>query len=63
MNFTATLKNWTIVKAGDSLFLKGNAFGHINPDYAEDGDLIVTSAILAGRDGYVVTCCGSYKVE
>ncbi len=62
MTVTATIKNWTIVKASGSLFLKGYAYGHENPDYAADGDQIVTSAILGGQDGYIHTVDGVYYV-
>lgn len=62
MTHTATLKNWTFVRANGKMFLKGNAYNHINPDYASDGDLIVTSAVIVGQDGFIVTQCGSYVV-
>jgi hypothetical protein len=58
-----TIKNWTIVKAAGKMFLKGNVYGHPNKEYAEDGDLILTSAILHGGDGVVHCVDGDYIVE
>ena len=63
MAHTATIRNWTIVHTEDAMFLKGHAFGHINPEYAKDNDLILTSSIIGGGEGFVITHCGSYKVE
>lgn len=63
MKITAEIKNWTIVKADGGLYIKGHAFSHINPDYAEDGDLILTSRIVNGQDGYIQTECGVYKIS
>lgn len=60
---TATLKNWTFININGQMFLKGHAFHHINPDYASDGDLIVTSAVIDGGSGIVITQCGSYRVD
>lgn len=63
MTITATIRNWTIVKAQGSMFLKGYAFGHVNPDYAADGDLIVTSQIWSGQNGHILCADGLYKLE
>jgi hypothetical protein len=63
MIVTATLKNWTIVKAGGSLYLKGYAYNHVNPDYAKNGDLILSSQIWEGLGGFVYCADGLYKLE
>lgn len=63
MQITATIKNWTIVKVNSSSYIKGEAFNHINPEYAEDGDLILTSRILDGQGGFIHTECGVYKIN
>lgn len=63
MTITATLKNWTVLKAGGNMYLKGQAFSHVNPDYANDGDVIITSVVWEGRDGYVYCADGMYKLE
>lgn len=60
---TPTIKNWTVVKAGDSMFLKGYIYNHRNRDYASDGDLIITSVIIGGVNGKIFCVDGVYNLE
>lgn len=60
---TPTIKNWTMVKAGDNMYLKGYVYNHPNRDYASDGDLIITSAIIEGGDRQVQCLDGVYNLE
>jgi len=62
----ATLKNWTVVKAQGAMYLKGQAYGHINPDYASDGDVVMTSRVwtkVGGHPNHIYCDDGVYKLE
>ena len=67
MQYTAIIRNWTVVKTltnGEThLYIKGNIYEDKRESFSEDGDLVVTSAIILGQDGYVQTYDGVFKLE
>ncbi len=58
-----TIRNWTVVKAEGNMYIKGYVFNHPNKNYAADGDLILTSAIIDGGNGRIIAQDGVYILE